>query len=547
MTRVVRDVIADALASLDARIAARGVTIWVGAEPTFTRRDSTEPHWLWQAEGGDKRAFADAAAAQIAKRIPGATAAECPGRHYPDEDAPRFCVKVAWPGGALTVTPDPGVVEVNTAPCPDLASFLKHARVVYAGAAAAGLAPVRYRYNGDQVDSGGGGQITLGGPTPATSPYFVHPALLPRLVRFVNNHPALSYWFLGECAGSACQSPRPDEGVRERWDELRLATRVLERAEVDAEALHASLGPLLVDAAGNSHRAELNVEKLWNAQLPERGQLGLVEWRAFKMAPTPEQLAAAAAVIRAVAARCAIAPYDEPMRDWGAALHDRMALPLFLREDLGAVFAELDAHGLGLGPELEACAASYRDATIWTGEPFPGVVVTLSRALEFWPLIGDVASQERSTSRLVDASSERLELRLDVPHGRGQPIILIGGHTIAPQCARAEGECTTWVVAVRRRVYVPSPGLHPQVPATDPLVIHLRDHADEVALRLYGWRPGGGAYDGLPATAEDAAARRAERVVLGTAKSQQRPPHPCLHPDTWTVDLRHAELLPEEP
>jgi len=560
------DVIADELDALDARIAARGVTIWVGAEPTFTRRDSTEPCWLWQAEGGDKRAYAESAARAIGARIPGATVAEVPGRHYPEEDAPRFCVAVKGPLGTLTVTPDPGVVEVNTAPCPDLATFLRHVRVVYAGAADAGLAPVRYRYNGDQVDSGGGGQITLGGSSPEASPWFKHPALLPRLVRYVNNHPALSYWFLGEHAGSACQAPRADEGVRERWDELRLATRVLERAPATPDLLHATFGPLLVDAAGNSHRAELNVEKLWNPQLPDRGLLGLVEWRAFKMAPTPEQLAAAAALIRAVAARCAVVVYDEPMIDWGSALHDRMALPVFLRDDLAAVFADLEAHGLGLGAALETCATSYRDPVVWTGEPFPGVVVTLSRALEFWPLIGDVASQERAASRLVDSSSERFELRLDVPHGRGQPIIVVGGHTIMlrtanavrrtpaepgfaglPQCARAEAEHTIWVVALRRRVFVPSPGLHPSVPAFDPLVIQLRDRAEEIALRLYGWRPGSGAYDGLPADADEAAKRRAERVVLTTGPVATRPPHPCLHPDTWTVDLRHAELVTEEP
>src|SRR6185369_15660120 len=100
----------------------------------------------------------------------------------------------AW----LTATPDPGVVEVNMAPAHDLATFAGWCEAVYAGAADAGLAPVRYRYNGDVTDSGGGGQVTLGGPSPERSPFFLRPQLLPRLVRYANRHPALSYLFAPE-------------------------------------------------------------------------------------------------------------------------------------------------------------------------------------------------------------------------------------------------------------------------------------------------------------------------------------------------------------
>ncbi|MEK7743502.1 MAG: transglutaminase family protein, partial [Elusimicrobiota bacterium] len=47
------------------------------------------------------------------------------------------------------------------------------------------------------------------------------------------------------------------------------------------------LGCLLVDSAGNEHRAELNVEKLWNpfitAHGTRHGKMGLVELRAVRM------------------------------------------------------------------------------------------------------------------------------------------------------------------------------------------------------------------------------------------------------------------------
>ena len=121
------------------------------------------------------------------------------------------------------------MVEVNLAPAEDLEGFLGFARMAYAAAEEVGLAARRFRYNGEVADSGGGGQITLGGPSPAASPFLRHPSLLPSLLRYLNHHPSLSYWFAPECVGSASQGPRPDEGVRERFDELEVALAALER------------------------------------------------------------------------------------------------------------------------------------------------------------------------------------------------------------------------------------------------------------------------------------------------------------------------------
>jgi hypothetical protein len=57
---------------------------------------------------------------------------------------------------------------------------------------------------------------------------------------------------------------------------------------------------------------------------------------------------------------------------------------------------------------------------------------------------------------------------------------------------------------------------------------------------MLGWRPGGGAYDGLPADDAEAARRRAERIVFTpAARAPASPSVQLLHPDTWTVDLRY--------
>jgi uncharacterized protein (DUF2126 family) len=404
----------------DAALRARGLDIWIGAEPTFTRRESQEPWWLSEAEGGDKEEHARSLLQALARRLPEPRLLKVQGRQFPDEPKPRFCLGAQWhrePGRGpmasgeggmdgegepaavpaadpslawLTVTPDPGVVEVNMAPAPDLETFLGWSRDVYAAAADAGLSPVRYRWNGEAVDSGGGGQITLGGPSPEGSPFFRHPHLLPGFLRYLNRHPSLSYWFATECVGSSSQGPRPDEGVRERFEELTTALTSLGRAgPLAPEDLWRALAPLLVDCSGNSHRAEMNIEKLWNPYLPGRGCQGLVEFRSFRMESTPERMAAAGALLRALASRLVGSPYQEPLVDWSADLHDRFALPAVLEEDLRDVLADLEDHGVGLGPALarQVLAPPAPIGRVAQGK----ATLAVTPALEYWPLVGDVA------------------------------------------------------------------------------------------------------------------------------------------------------------
>jgi uncharacterized protein (DUF2126 family) len=553
----------------DAALRARGLEIWIGAEPTFTRRESQEPWWLGEAEGGDKEEHARALLRALALRLPHRPRlVKVPGRQFPEEPKPRFCLGAQWPRDPrvsftpaadglegepaaapphdpalawLTVTPDPGVVEVNMAPAPDLETFLQWSRGVYAAAADAGLSAVRYRWNGQVVDSGGGGQITLGGPSPEASPFFRHPHLLPGLLRYANRHPSLSYWFATECVGSSSQGPRPDEGVRERFDELPVALAGLGRGagERSPEELWRALAPLLVDCSGNSHRAELNIEKLWNPYLAERGCQGLVEFRALRMERTPERMAAVGALLRALAARLVATPYDEPFVDWGAALHDRFALPAVLEDDLREVLADLQAHGVGLGPAL---ARAVLDPPAPIGRVRQGAAtLTVTPALEYWPLVGDVASAERRGARLLDTSTKRLQVMIEAPAGEEPGEMSVGGWTLSLSALSSRGE-GSGIAGVRYRAFVPGPGLHPRLPASDPLILTwVREgHAFEVVL--HGWIPGGGTYAGLPADAAEAARRREERVVIRSASSATAAPAapPARARSAFTLDVRRC-------
>ncbi|EGV16632.1 transglutaminase family protein [Thiocapsa marina] len=462
--------------------------------------------------------------------------------HPPPVDA-----SVAW----TTITPDPAVIEINMAPYPDVTGLLAATRALYAASAELGLAPYRLYYNGAVADSGGGGQITFGGPSPQESPFFVATRVLPRLVRYLNRHPALSYLFAHDHIGGSGQAVRADERGRDAFRELRLALALLERGPPpDAETLWSGLSHLLTDAVGNSHRAELNIEKLWNPYIPGRGKLGLVELRALRMQHTPERAAALAALLRAIIAMLSAQDFDAPLCDHGDDLHDRYALPYYLERDLEEVLADLSTAGLGLAAPLTELLRR-NSVRLIARVPHRDCELTIRRAVEFWPLIGDVGRQDQETSRLVDASTTRVEVCLRTVEGTTAEDFddwrLSVDQVRLPWRAEQDLRGPAKVFGLRYRSFVPWQGLHPALPARGPLSLTLWHpaHADALHLTLHDWRPSGGGYDGLPADLAEAAARRAERCVVEPASNPapetlHTPPPEAVTP--YALDMRWLAL-----
>lgn len=450
-----------------------------------------------------------------------ANAAGCPAvvlcGHPPPVDG-----RLQW----TSLTPDPAVIEANLAPATNLEEFYLVNAALFAAASNLGLDPYRLHYNGGEADSGGGGQLTLGGPTAQRSPFFVAPHLLPRLVRYFNRHPSLSYWQAPDSIGSGSQAPRADEGPQERRVELELALEQLERHESPTpEFIWASLAPFLADSAGNSHRSELNIEKLWNPYLGARGLAGLVEFRAFRMAQDAETLSAEAALLRALVARLAHHPFDEPLIDWGAQLHNRFALPWYLSQDLGAVLADLARHGLALGSHLETLLLDDSRRELRSFD-WAGLKVRVMAAQEFWPLIGDVTTQQPSDSRLVDASTQRIELRVCATDpAQLEGLALRVNACAVPLRSEYEGPLPVCLAGVRYRSFVPVHGLHPALPAMDriELVLTHEGSSEALQLTLFNWHPRGEAYAGLPDGRGEARRRRAERVVVETVSTARLP------------------------
>ena len=454
----------------------------------------------------------------------------------------------------VTVTPDPAVVEINAAPYPNVASFYRDQVQIYETARAAGLSSVRRHYSGEVVDSGGGGHLTFGGRTPLESPFSCVPHLLPGMLRYFNRHPSLSYAFAVDSLGASSQSPRPDEGLVERFDELALALEILARhPAADGAVLWSQLQPFLSDHLGNTHRSELNIEKLANPHLPGRGQLGLLELRALRMSPSPAHAAARAAFFRAIVVMLARQPYEAPLIHWGAALHDRFALPVFLSADLREVLRDLEQAGLGLGPVCCGLLEEGDRRLIGELNMVDGPSLRVEAALEFWPLVGDSASQERRAARCVDASSRRIAMVVRAEDDEMLSRVVVGVNGWQLPLVRTEVDGALFGVrAFRYRAFVPAPGLHPTLAAQRDLTITMGLRAasgarvpSALSARIHDWKPDGGGYDGVPWSDDEALRRRRERFVVESIDAEildaLRTPAPEAS-TPYTVDLRRLEL-----
>jgi uncharacterized protein (DUF2126 family) len=436
---------------------------------------------------------------------------------------PPVDASVAW----MTLTPDPAVLEVNEAPATSITEFLDMSRTLFDVVQSNGLAPYRLNYNGDVSESGGGGQFTIGGPTAEQSPFFVVPQLLSRLIVYLNHHPSLSYWFAPLYVGSYSQSPRTDENVRESFSELQVALHHLAMmAEPTPEFIWRSLSPFLVDTSGNAHRSEINIEKLWNPYLPARGCLGLAEFRAFRMAKDAKSAAAIATLLRALVVMLARQESHQALIEWGSCLHDRFALPFYLLQDLHKTFDDLQCAGLGLSEPItrRLCANNWRhvgDAEL------PGCRLSVDQAIEFWPLLGDAAEQAGG-SRLVDASTKRLQLTLR-PRGNQETGLdgwrLLAGDYRVPLHRERDDSGVVLITGLRYRAFVPLAGMHPGLGSQTPIVLCLLPPGGEKGLRctLHDWQPEGEPYDGLPENLDEALRRIAERFVVEEITAEQVP------------------------
>ncbi len=428
----------------------------------------------------------------------------------------------------LGLTADPGVLEVNLPVCRGWADYAGWIHALEQAGAAVGLRSWKER-GGRQEGTGGGNHLLWGGPDLDSNPFFSRPAWLVGILRFWQRHPSLSYLFGNHSVGPASQAPRLDEGSASLLD-LQLAHAALEALPPGDQRVLISetLRHLHADRSGNTHRSEISFDKFWNPAWPS-GCQGLIEFRAIESLPEPGWTAAIALLWSALAAHL-LDPVHRPsrMEPFAERLHDELLLPSALWDDLKQVLVLLALDGLPLEDESFRALWEWRFPRLLSWEQ-DDARLEIRPALEPWPLLCDTPVEGGTTSRFVDSSLQRLELRANTAFLQRYRLWLN-----ARELPLGDG----WL-GVRYRHSSLYPSLHPCIPPHLPLRLAIVPNdatVGPVASSLACFRLEAGCDRFRSVEAEEFAAELADWVAAeGHAGAG---PWPRPQPGRRSLDLR---------
>jgi uncharacterized protein (DUF2126 family)/transglutaminase-like putative cysteine protease len=440
---------------------------------------------------------------------------------------------------SFSVTPDPGVIEVNIHPAENFADMVERTEQLYQIGRETGLATEKFMLDGRHVGTGGGNHVVMGAARPEDSPFLRRPDLLKSLLGFWHNHPSLSYLFSGLFIGPTSQHPRIDEARQDSVNELEIAFSQISSSKNPPPWLtDRLLRNLLADMTGNTHRTEFCIDKMYSPG-SATGRLGLVEFRGLEMPPDAQMSVAQTLLMRAALAAFWTTPYDRHLIRWGTRLHDDFMLPHYVEQDFHGVLEELSQLGVLLDRDWFAPHMHFRFPKI--GETtLHGARLELRAALEPWHVLGE-ESAVGGTVRYVDSSVERLQAKVE---GWVDERFVLSCNGRAVPLSRTEtvGE---YVGGVRFKAWNPPSALHPTVRAQTPLIFDIFDRwtgRSLGGLTHHVSHPGGRSYETFPVNANEAEARRRARFFpFGHTPGPMAEPQPMPAKEyPRTLDLRRA-------
>jgi uncharacterized protein (DUF2126 family) len=411
------------------------------------------------------------------------------------------------------VTPDPGVIEVNTHPVQTWNDAVDVTTGLYEDAHYSRLGTEKFMLDGRHSGTGGGNHIVIGGSTPADSPFLRRPDLVKSLVAYWHNHPSLSYLFSGLFIGPTSQAPRADEGRPDNLYELEIAMRQIPKPHHYWTPLwHVDrvFRNLLVDLTGNTHRAEFCIDKLYSPD-SSSGRMGLVEFRGFEMPPHAQMSLTQQLLLRALITRFWEKPYEAPLVRWRTELHDRFMLPHFVSNDFDDVIRDAQEAGFPLQSAWFAPHLEFRFPTIGAMQApsAGGMHLELRTAIEPWYVLGEEPGAG-GTARYVDSSVERLQVKINgLIDSRHQ--LAVNGVALPIHSTGRNGE---YVAGVRYRAWQPPSCLHPTIGVHSPLIFDIVDTWNRKAVggcTYHVVHPGGRSYETFPVNAFEAESRRVNR------------------------------------